>query len=79
MSARCRWCESKALKKSTFAITKLRAVQLHAMAREPIDRSARQSALSRGQAVHENNFAKVLTLEKTVIRFRPADVTCGRE
>jgi len=27
----------------------------------------------------ENNSAKVLTLEKTVIRFRPADVTCGRE
>jgi hypothetical protein len=27
----------------------------------------------------ENNCAKVLTPEKTVIRFRPADVTCGRE
>jgi hypothetical protein len=27
----------------------------------------------------ENNSAKVLTPEKTVIRFRPADVTCGRE
>jgi hypothetical protein len=27
----------------------------------------------------ENNWPKVLTLEKTVIRFRAADMTCGRE
>jgi hypothetical protein len=40
------------------------------------DRSAEPDPVAGGL---ENIFQKVLTVEKTVIRFRAADMTCGRE
>jgi hypothetical protein len=52
----------------------------NALARRPADHASDRPPASGGIAAgHENNSPKVLTLEKTVIRFRAADMTCRRE
>jgi hypothetical protein len=74
-----RACETKALKKSTFVEMHSRDRGSSTNVQATKARTRRPTAPCLCASPCENNCAKVLTLEKTVIRFRPADVTCGRE
>jgi hypothetical protein len=69
----------KALKKSTFVKHESQSAPIEAKCTEVRRRLRRRATRPDASAGPENIFRKVLTLEKTVIRFRPADATCGRE
>jgi len=72
-------CETKALKKSAFVERRSRATRVRPIRNASTRRTTCRQTPGRPGAARENNCLEVLTPEKTVIRFRPADATCGRE
>jgi len=77
---RCsRRARKKRRKKSTFMKREPRAPTIQRMRAVAKSRLHGRPVWPTASGGAENNCRKVLTLEKTVIRFRPADVTCGRE
>jgi hypothetical protein len=75
--ANARWKKSAEKKHFCNTCCDIAGVAVH----ETSSRSGDIPLAASGPVVdrRENNWPKVLTLEKTVIRFRAADMTCGRE